>query len=70
VRSEEVLLRVKEHRNILHEIRKRKANWAGHTLRRNCLLQWVIEGKIKCGIEVTGKRGSRCRKLVDDFKER
>ena len=45
----EVLLRVKEQRNILHEIRKRKANWIGHILRRNCLLQEVIEGKIKGG---------------------
>jgi len=45
VRNEEVLLRVKEQRNILHEIRKRKANWIGHILRRNCLLQRVIEGK-------------------------
>jgi hypothetical protein len=27
VRNEEVLLRVKEQRNILHEIIKRKANW-------------------------------------------
>ena len=39
VRNEEVLLRVNEQRNILHEIRKRKANWIGHILRRNCLLQ-------------------------------
>jgi hypothetical protein len=46
VRNEEVLLRVKEQRNILHEIRKRKANWIGHILRRNCLLQWVTEGKL------------------------
>jgi hypothetical protein len=38
VRNEEVLLRVKEQRNILHEISKRKANWVGHILRRNCLL--------------------------------
>ena len=30
VRNEEVLLRVNEQRNILHEIRKRKANWIGH----------------------------------------
>ena len=37
VRSEEVLLRVNEQKNILHEIRKRKANWIGHILRRNCL---------------------------------
>jgi len=35
VRNEELLLRVKEQRNILHETRKRKANWIGHILRRN-----------------------------------
>ena len=56
VRNEEVLLRVKKQRNILHEISKRKANWIGHILRRNRLLQRVIEGKIKGGIEVTGRR--------------
>jgi len=49
VRNEEVLRRVNEQRNILHEISKRKANWFGHILRRNCLLQHVIEGKIKGG---------------------
>jgi len=70
VRNEEVLLRVKEQRNILHEIRKWKANWIGHILCRNCLLQRVIEGKIKGGIEVTGRRGRRRRKLLDDLKER
>ena len=70
VRNEEVLLRVKEQRNILLEIRKRKANWIGHILRRNCLLQRVIEGKIQGGIEVTGRQGRRRRKLLDDFKER
>ena len=53
VRNEEVLLRVNEQRSILHEIRKRKANWIGHILRRNCLLQQVIEGKIKGQLEVT-----------------
>ena len=70
VRNEDVLLRVKEQRNILHEIRKRKANWIGHILRRNCLLQQVIEGKIKGWIEVTGRRGIRRRKLLDDLKDR
>jgi hypothetical protein len=34
VKNKEVLLRVKEQRNILHEISKRKANWIGHILRR------------------------------------
>jgi hypothetical protein len=67
VRNEEVLLRVKEQRNILHEISKRKANWIGHILYINCLLQQVIEGKIKRGIDVTGRRH---RKLLDDLKER
>jgi len=49
VRNEELLLRVKGDRNILHEISKRKANWIGHILRRNCLLQRVIQGEIKGG---------------------
>ena len=66
VRNEEVLLRVKERRNILHEIRKRKANWIGHILRRNCLLQRIIEGKIQGGIEVTGRQGRKCRNLLDN----
>jgi len=70
VRNEDVLLRVKEQRNILHEICKRKANWIGHILRRNCLLQRVTEGKIQGGIEVTGRQGRRRRKLLDDLKER
>jgi len=39
----EVLLRVKEQRNILHELRKQKVNWIGHILRRNYLLQQVTE---------------------------
>jgi hypothetical protein len=47
---EEILIRVKEKRNILHEISKRKANWIGHILCRNCLLQRVIEGKGKGGV--------------------
>jgi hypothetical protein len=49
VRNEEVLLSVKEQRNILHEIRKRKTNWIGHILLRNCLLQRVTKGKMQRG---------------------
>ena len=70
VRNEEVLLRVNEQRNFLHEIRKRKANWIGHILRRNCLLQQVIERKIKGQIEVTKRRGRKRKKLLDDLKNR
>ena len=47
-----MLLRVNEQRNILQEIRKRKANWIGHILRRNWLLKHVIKGKIKGEMEV------------------
>ena len=66
----EVLLTVKEQRNILHEICKWKANSIGHIVCRNCLLQQIIEGKIKEVMEVTGRRGGRRRKLLDDFKDR
>ena len=67
---EEMLRRVNEQRNILHEIRKRKANWIGHILRRNCLRKQVIEGKIKGEMEVTRRRGRRCKKLLDGLKDR
>jgi len=70
VRNEEVLLRVNEQSNILHEIRKREANWIGHILCRNCLLKQVIERKIKGEMEVTRRRGRRRRKLLDDLKDR
>jgi hypothetical protein len=70
VRNEEVLFRVNEQRNILHEIRKWKANWIGHILRQNCLLKEVIEGKIKGEMEVTKRQGRRCKKLLDDLKDR
>jgi len=69
VRNEEVLLTVKEQRNILHEILKRKANWIGHILHRNCLLQEVIEGKMKGWIEMTGRRGRKRRKLLDELRK-
>jgi hypothetical protein len=68
VRNDEVLPRVNEQRNVLYEISIRKANWIGHILRRNCLLKHVIEGNIKGEIEVTRRRGRRCKKLLDDLK--
>jgi ribosomal 50S subunit-associated protein YjgA (DUF615 family) len=65
INNEAVLRRVKEERNILHTIRRRKANWIGHILRRNCLLSHIIEGKISG----TRKRGRRRKQLLDDLKE-
>jgi hypothetical protein len=38
-----VLIRVKEQRNILHEISKWKAKWIGHILCRNCLLNGLLK---------------------------
>jgi hypothetical protein len=70
VRHEEVLHRVKEERNILHKIKRRKANCIGHILRRNCLLKHVIEGKLEGRVEMTGIRGRRCKQLLDDLKEK
>ena len=43
----EVLHRVKEERKILQTIERRKANWIGNILRRNCLLRHVIEGTVE-----------------------
>jgi hypothetical protein len=43
----EALQKVKEERNILQIIKRRKANWIGHILCRNCLLKHVIEGKME-----------------------
>jgi hypothetical protein len=70
VRNEEVLHRVKEERNIVYTIKRRKANWIGHILRRNCLLKHVIEGMIEGRIEVTGRRERRCKQLPDDVKHK
>jgi hypothetical protein len=57
---------VKEGRNILHTIRRRKANWIGHMLRRNCLIKHIIEGKILG----TRRRGRRRMQLLDDLKKK
>jgi hypothetical protein len=65
-----LLLRVNEQRNILHKIIKRKANWIGHILHRNCLLKQVIEGKIKGQIEVARRQGRSRKKLLDNLKDR
>jgi hypothetical protein len=46
-----------------------KCDQSNHILRRNCLLRHVIEEKIQGGIEVTGKRRRRRRKLLDDLME-
>jgi hypothetical protein len=65
VRNEEVLQTLKEERNILHTVNRRKANWIGQILRRNCLLKYVTEGNISAG-----KPGKRRKQLLDERKEK
>ena len=65
----EVLQRVKE-RNILQTVKSRKVNWIGHIMCRDCLPKQVIERKKEARIEVTGRQGGRCTKLLDDIKEK
>jgi hypothetical protein len=70
VRNEDVLHRVKEERNILHTINRRKGNLIGHILCRNCFLKHAIEGNLEGRIEMTGRRGRRRKQLLDDLKEK
>ena len=47
MRCEEVTLHsIKEAKNILRTIKRRKADWIGHIMPRNCLLKCVIEANI------------------------
>jgi hypothetical protein len=66
----EVLDRVKEERNILRTIERRKANWIGHILRRNCLVKHISEEKLDESIEMTRRRGIRRKKLLDGLIEK
>jgi hypothetical protein len=70
VRTEEVLHRVKEERNILHTVKRRKANWIGHILGRNCLLKHTAERRIEGRKEVMGERRGRHKQLLHDLQRR
>jgi hypothetical protein len=41
----------------------------GHILRRNCLINHFIEGKIEGRVEMTGRRERRRREQLDDLKD-
>jgi len=69
VRKEELQI-VKEERNNIQTIKRGKANWIGHSLRRNCHLKHFIEEQIAGRIEVTGRRRRRHRQLLDNLKEK
>jgi hypothetical protein len=64
----EILPRVKEESNILQTIKRRKGKWLGLILRRNCLLKYVIEGKIAGRIEVMDRGRRKRKQLLDNLK--
>jgi hypothetical protein len=70
VRNKVVLHRVEEERNILHTMKRRKVNWIGYILCRNCFLKHVIDGKVESRIEMMGRRGRRRKQILDDLKEK
>jgi hypothetical protein len=70
VRNEEASQRVKEDRNTLNTVNRRKTNWIGHFLSRYCLLKHANEGKIEGRIYVTGRRGSRRKQLLVTLRKR
>jgi hypothetical protein len=54
----------------VHTVNRRKGNWIGYILCRNCLLKQVIGGKVEGSVEVTGRRGRRNKQLLDDLEEK
>jgi hypothetical protein len=69
VSNEEVLHRVKEKTDTIQTIKRRRVNWFGHILHRNCFLKHIIEGKIEGMIDMRGRQGRRCRELLYELKE-
>jgi hypothetical protein len=59
--NNEVLQTVKEEGNFLHTIKRKKAEWSGNVLHRNCFI--TQDGRDR-------RRGGRCKQLLEDFKEK
>jgi len=57
-------------KRVVHTITRRKANWIGRILSRNCILKRVIEGKLDGNTERAGRRWRRRKQLPDDPKEK
>ena len=64
VTNEQVLDRIGEKRTLLNNILRRKANWIGHILRRNCFLDDAIEGQMT-EVKGVGRRKRRTQPLHD-----
>jgi hypothetical protein len=71
VRNEEVLLGVKENRNILPTTkRKRKVNWISHILCGNCHIKHNIEVNTEGRMGVTRRRERQRKQLLNGPKEK
>jgi hypothetical protein len=68
VRNEEILNSVKEKRNILHTIKRRKASWISHFLCRNCPLKLVVKEKLEEN-KSDGKTKKKSQQLLNGLKE-
>jgi hypothetical protein len=69
VANDEVSLRVKEYRNVLHTINRRMVTSIGHILCRNCLLKHVLARRVEGRLEVMGRGGRRRKQLLYDLKK-
>ena len=65
--TEQVLERIGEKRTLLNYTLRRKSDWIGHILRRNCLVHDAIQGQMT---EMEGIRRRRRTQLFDDFRNR
>ena len=63
IKNAVVLKRIGEGRIMVELIRKRRRNWLGHWLRRNCLLKDALEGMVN-GKKV---RGRRRHQMIDNI---
>jgi hypothetical protein len=59
-----------EETNILHIRSGSNANWIVLVLHSNCLIKYIIEGKIQGRIKVMGRCGRRCKQILDDLKDK
>ena len=54
----------------MRRVKRDKVNWIGYSWCGNCLLKQVIEGNVQGKIEVTGRRGRRCKQLIGERNEK
>ena len=55
-------------KGVIRTIKRRKANWIGHILRRKCLLKHILESKQRYGLGVMGQVRRR-KQLLNDLEE-